>query len=223
MSCLSLRHTSLRKATSAFPSTHSITLTIQLKSSIQHHPLNPYNKAFLQATSVAAEDTNGLHNLAVYLPPKQTIHQEQLEEYYYTLGHRFIAGGYYNAKHTNWGSRLTSPRGRVLLTTLESNNFRHVSSGEPTYWATDQNKLPALVDFCVTKGIPRNFTDANSCLELSSDHSPVLVTLSTQAILRVPQPRLCNRKTDWDAFHHLLNERLLLKYPLKTTPTLQRQ
>jgi hypothetical protein len=38
---------------------------------------------------------------------------------------------------------------------------------------------------------------------------------STQAILLVPQPRLCNRKTDWDAFRYLLNERLLLNVPLK--------
>jgi hypothetical protein len=99
---------------------------------------------------------------------------------------------------------------------LEGNNFRHISSGEPTYWPTDRNKLPDLVDFCVTKGIPCNFPDAKSCLELSSDHSPVLVTLSTKSIIRVPQPRLYNRKTDWDAFRHLLNEILLLNVPLKT-------
>jgi hypothetical protein len=72
------------------------------------------------------------------------------------------------------------------------------------------------VDFCITKGIPCNFVGAKSCLELSSDHYPVLVTLSTQAILHVHQPTLCNRKMDWDAFHHLLNERLLLNVPLKT-------
>jgi endonuclease/exonuclease/phosphatase (EEP) superfamily protein YafD len=200
------------------------TAIIVLKSSIQHHLLKPYNQAFLQATSVEVEHTNGLLTIsAVYFPPKQAVHQEQLEEYYYTLGHRFIAAGDYNTKHTNWGSRLTSTRGRVLLKALQSNNFRHLSSGEPTYWQTDQNKLLDLVDFCVTKGIPCNFADAKSCLELSSDHSPVLVTLSTKAILCLPQPRLCNRKTDWDAFRHLLNERLLLNSPLKPTPTLKRQ
>jgi hypothetical protein len=190
---------------------------IILKSSIQHHPLNPYNQAFLQATSVDVKNTTGLLTIStVYLLPKHTIHQDQLEEYCYTLGHRFIACGDYNAKHANWRSRLTSPSGRVLLRTLESNNFRHLSSGEPTYWRTDLNKLPDLMDFCVTKGIPCNFVDAKSYLELSSDHSPVLVTRSTRAILRIPQPRLCNRKTDWDAFCHFLNEKLLLNVPLKT-------
>jgi hypothetical protein len=77
-------------------------------------------------------------------------------------------------------------------------------------------KLPDLVDFCVTKGIPRNFADAKSCLKLSSDHSPVHVTLSTQAILRVLQLKLCKRKIDWYAFRHLLNDRLLLNITLKT-------
>jgi hypothetical protein len=72
------------------------------------------------------------------------------------------------------------------------------------------------VNFCVTKGISCNLADAKYCLELSSDHSPILVTLSTKAILRVPQPRLCNRQTDCDAFHHLLNERLLLNVSLNT-------
>jgi hypothetical protein len=102
---------------------------------------------------------------------------------------------------------------------LESNNFRHLSR-EPTYWPTDRNKLPDLVEFCVIKGIPRNFADTKSCLEISSNHSPLLVTLLIQAILRV-QPRLCNRVTDWDVFRHLLNERLLLNVPPKTDSDIQ--
>jgi exonuclease III len=49
---------------------------IMLKSSIQYHSLNPYSQTFLQATSVAVEDTTRLLSiLAVYLPPKHTIHQ----------------------------------------------------------------------------------------------------------------------------------------------------
>jgi hypothetical protein len=86
---------------------------ILIKSSIQHHQLCNYSQDFLQATSVTTEDTAGLLTIsAVYLPPKHTVKQEQLEDYYNTLGHRFIADGDHNAKHTNWGSRLTSLRGQ---------------------------------------------------------------------------------------------------------------
>jgi hypothetical protein len=92
--------------------------------------------------------------LGVYLQAKYSVKQEQLEEFYNTLGHRFIAGGDYNAKHTDWGSRLITPRGHELLKTMERNNLKHLSTGEPTYWPSDRNNLPDLVDLCVTKGIP---------------------------------------------------------------------
>jgi hypothetical protein len=75
----------------------------------------------------------------------------------------FLAGGDYNAKHTDWGSSLTSPRGRVIAKTIERLNYRHLSSGEPAYWPTDRNKLPDLVDFCITKGISPNHVLARSC------------------------------------------------------------
>jgi hypothetical protein len=48
------------------------------------------------------EDSVGLLTiLAVYLPLKHTVEQKQLEDFYNTLGRRFIAAGDYNAKHTD--------------------------------------------------------------------------------------------------------------------------
>jgi hypothetical protein len=83
---------------------------------------------------VSVEDSVGLLTIsAVYLPPKHTVKQEQLEDFYNTLGRRFIAGGDYNAKHTDWGSRLVIPRGREVLKTMERNNLKHLSTEKPTY------------------------------------------------------------------------------------------
>jgi hypothetical protein len=42
------------------------------------------------------------------VPPKHIVKQEQLEIFYNTFGQRFIAGSDYNAKHTAWGSRVTT-------------------------------------------------------------------------------------------------------------------
>jgi hypothetical protein len=47
---------------------------------------------------------------------------------------------------------------------MESNNLKHLSMGEPTYWPSDRNKLLDLVDFCVTKGIPQDFAVAKTFL-----------------------------------------------------------
>jgi endonuclease/exonuclease/phosphatase family metal-dependent hydrolase len=151
--------------------------TILIKNSIQHNLLNPYSQDYLQATSIALEYPHGFVTIsAVYLPHKHTITHKLLTAFYATLGHRFLAGGDYNAKYTDWGSRLISPRGRGIVKTIKRHNYRHLS-GKPTYWPTDRNKLPDLVDFCITKGISPNHVFTKSCFELSSDHTPVLITL----------------------------------------------
>jgi hypothetical protein len=93
---------------------------IIIKTIIKHHLQSSYKQDFLQATSVSVEYSDeSLTISAVYLPPKHAIKQEQLEEFYNSLGHRFIAEGDYNAKDTDWGSRLILPRGREVLKTME--------------------------------------------------------------------------------------------------------
>jgi hypothetical protein len=104
---------------------------IILINSIKHHQLNNYCKNFLQATSVSLEDSVELLTiLAVYLPPRYTVKQEQLEAIYNTPGRQFIAGGDYDANHT---VRLITPKGRELFKLMERNNLKHLSTGEQTY------------------------------------------------------------------------------------------
>jgi hypothetical protein len=186
------------------------------KNSIKHHQLNNCSQDFLQATRVSVEDSVGLLTIsAVYLPPKHIAKQEQLEDFYNTLGRRFIAGGDYNTKHTYWGSGLITPRGRAVLKMMERSNLKHLSTGEPTYWPSDRNKLSDLVDFCDANGIPQGFTVAKSCFDLS-DHSPVFIMLTSHALNQEKQQSLSNRHTNCDDFRHLINQRLTLNVSLKT-------
>jgi hypothetical protein len=99
---------------------------------------------------------------------------------------------------------------------MEKLNLLHLSTGEPTYWPSDPKRLPDLLDFCVIKGIPHDSALTRSCFELSSDHSPVLISLNLRALHHAPQPTLCNRKTNWDYFRHLITTNLTLHVPLKT-------
>jgi hypothetical protein len=119
---------------------------------------------------------------AIYLPPKPTVKHGQLAAFYNNLGHRFITGGDYNAKDTAWGSRLISPCGREVLKTMEQLNLNHISAREPTYWPSNCKKLHDLLDFCITKCIPRDSALPTSCFDLSSDHSPVLITLNPSVL-----------------------------------------
>jgi hypothetical protein len=131
------------------------------------------------------EDSVGLVTiLDLYLLPRHTVQQKHFEDVYNALTWRFIEGGDYYAKYADWGSRLISFKGRELLKTMESKNLNRLSTGEPTYWPSDRNKLPDLRDFCVTKGIHQDFAVAKSCRNLSSDldHKAMLKQIWTYGI-----------------------------------------
>lgn len=194
---------------------------ILIKSSIKHYELQKYETSHLQATSVNIDDERG--NLAissVYCPPRHSNAQKQFEDFFNTLGERFIAGGDYNAKHTHWGSRLITTKGRELLRTANEHNMSFISTSNPTYWPSDPNKTPDLLDFFVVKGINENYMKVENCYELSSDHSPVILTISATFLKTNRQPSLTSRRTDWDLFREELEAKINLRIPLITSDQL---
>jgi hypothetical protein len=42
-----------------------------------------------------------------------------------------------------------------------------MSTGEPTYWPSDRNKIPDLLDFAITKGISEVLSHVESNFDLS--------------------------------------------------------
>jgi len=91
-----------------------------------------------------------------------------------------------------------------------------LSSGEPTYWPGDPNKFPDLLDFFITKGTSAHYADIVSNLDLSSDHTPVIGTISTTVVYRNPKPSLYNKHTDWEIFKENVRKNLKLDVRLKT-------
>lgn len=188
-----------------------------IRSSIKHHELAQYGTEHIQATTIAVEGKTGNFNVsAVYCPPKHKIKEEQWTHYFSTLGPRFMAGGDWNAKHPHWGSRLTSTRGRQLKLSIENNNLTTLSTAEPTHWPTDISKLPDTIDFFICKGMTQYFTSTTSCLDGSSNHTPVLLTISTILLEYEPTPKMYNKDTDWDSFGDIINRTLNLQIALKT-------
>lgn len=189
---------------------------IIIKSNLKHYEIPKYERDYLQATSIIVEDWNGpITFSAIYCPPKHTISKEKFTEFFNTLGNKFVAGGDYNAKHQQWGSRLNTTRGRELQKSMHNSNLGQISSAEPTYWPTDINKTPDLLDFCVTKNIPSQNSSARSCLDLSSDHSPVLITISSQVIIKQKQLNLTNKNTNWNIFKDLVSDTISFDISLK--------
>lgn len=180
---------------------------ILIKNGIKHYPHSRYETEHLQATCVVLEEYSGQCILsAIYCPPKYSIKQEQFTHFFKTLGDKFLVGGDYNAKHTQWGSRLTTTKGKQLFYSMQENRLNSYSTGEPTYWPTDRSKIPDLIDFCITKNIANNYISLKSCHDLSSDHSPIIALLSSEILKVQSEPRLTNKNTNWNSFRTKMNE-----------------
>lgn len=190
---------------------------ILIKNRIKHHEIEGYCKDHIQATSICLEEWNSKCIIsAVYCPPKHAIKKRDFINFFDTLGEKFIAGGDYNSKHTFWGSRLVSTKGKQLLEAINEKALDSVSTGHPTYWPSDRQKIPDLLDFFVVKGVPKSFMKPNVCYDLSSDHSPVLLTLYTESLTTENLTHLTNHKTNWLLYRKILEQNSEMKVALKT-------
>ena len=58
---------------------------------------------------------------------------------------------------------------------IRNNNLNILSTRTPTYWPTDLNKKPDLLDFAVTRELNTNKLKITRNLELNSDHTPIII------------------------------------------------
>jgi hypothetical protein len=134
--------------------------------------------------------------------PRYNIYGDQYLEFFRKLNGRFIIGGDFNAKHAHWGSRLIASKGRQLYQAGVDYGCEFVSTGKPTHWPTDPNKLPHLIQ--IDEGH-----------NLNSDHSPILLTITEYVITEAQNPILINKYLDWDYFNFLLETKIDLSVPQK--------
>lgn len=182
---------------------------ILIKNRIRHYQLDSISEKNIQATSIAVIEWNRTLNISsIYCPPNKKITEEEFSQYFKSLGTRFLAAGDFNAKSPHWGSRITTPKGKILLQSIYKNNLQALSGGRPTYWPTDRRKIPDIIDFSVLKNISLNQIKATTIDELSSDHSPTIYELSSTPLREIPPDRLTNKKTNWKRYHNLIDNQL---------------
>lgn len=190
---------------------------IIIKNNLKHYATEPFITNKIQSATLKLQVFPlPLTIAAVYSPPRHMISTEEYQEFFSSLGSHFLVAGDWNAKHTAWGSRLITSKGKNLLQAIHNHSLNYLSTGEPTYWPTDGNKIPDLLDLAITKRIPGTNCDIESSFDLSSDHSPIIITISTEVIWKETPPRLCNRQTNWAYFQEVINRTINLNLRLKT-------
>lgn len=117
-----------------------------------------------------------------------------------------------NIKHHSFGSRLTSIKGKELFNAGTDLKCNFVSGRGCTYWPSDPNKLPDLIDFFITKGISTNYYYVEYCYDLISDYNTVIMILNKLIVEKSIKITLEN--TNWVRVRKKIAETITLKVSL---------
>jgi hypothetical protein len=130
----------------------------------------------------------------------------------YVFKNCFLVGGDFNAKHPQWGFSQPNTRGRTLNRFIHDHNLKIISPPNPTYWPSHANRRPDVLDFFITT-LPSHikYTITNSS-DLSSDHTPILLTLNDTSTATKNRPTITPGKTNWKKFSQTIeNVNVLIK------------
>ena len=84
---------------------------ILIRTALQHYEAPAYQTDKTQAAIIQIKAQPWSFNIAaMYSPPRNKIEAEDYKNIFHHLANKFIAGRDWNAKHTSWGSRLTTPK-----------------------------------------------------------------------------------------------------------------
>jgi hypothetical protein len=189
-----------------------------IRSTLKHHVLQPYQTDKLQSACVSVSFSNRTITIAaLYSPPKHMLTTEEYIEFLTQLGPYFLVAGDWNAKNNRWGSRITTRKGRNLLQATLQLHINHLSTGEPTYWPSDPDKTPDVLDFALTKGIPNSKLQITSSIDLASDHTAILITMSDYPLMKETPPYLATKLTNWQIFQEIVTNNIKPALRLKTS------
>lgn len=147
---------------------------------------------------------------SVYCRPRFVLKKQEFANILSNFGSKFIVGGDFNSKHTTWGSRLCNPKGNELFNCINNMNVKVISGNEPTYWPTDPNKIPDLLDIFLYKGVNPNRMQVKNSFDLNSDHSPVILSCSAALSNNIPQ------SINYKQYKKYLEDSLSLNVSLKS-------
>ena len=186
-----------------------------IKKEISPHENIKIEEEEFQVTTVKIKTTSGIITVsAIYYPPRYNLKREDCLNLLRSFSGKFIFGRDFNSKNTILGSRLTNTKVSELCQASKMHKYEEHTTGKPTYWPTDRNKVPGLVGFFMSGNLSR-FMDVNEDFDLDSDHSPIVLILSKTIIKKEQNPTVSNKLTDWDMFRENPEKGISLRATLK--------
>jgi len=164
-------------------------IAIIMKHILRHHELSQYAADFLQATSISVSTLSfELTVYAVYSPLNITSNRSTMK-----LSSAPWAQDLWQVEtsiaKTQFGDPELLPlKVESCLTSCSNETTHSYRLAAQHIGPSDPAKQPDLLDFFVKNGISSTYFDIEPSYDLSSDHSPIIATISTSPIHASPTP-----------------------------------
>ena len=110
-----------------------------------------------------------------------------------------------NANHPLLGYQHINTKGRQIHKLIQNRTIQHTGPDFPTFYTQGRGTTP---DIILTNYRTYHNTHATPGPLTTSDHIPIIFTISTSPILIPVTPRPDFRKADWDKFQNHINNNL---------------
>ena len=136
--------------------------------------------------NIKINDNKNLNVISMYINHNININMADMDNIFINIQAPFIIGGDFNAHSMEWGCANNSPRGEVILDSLEKYNSVFLNDGSFTRIQAPPNQSSA---------IDLTITDANNAFYCNwkilnassgSDHCPIMTTVMINAAKRIP-------------------------------------
>lgn len=187
-----------------------------ISNRIEHSPLPSHRSINIQSASTTLKINSVPISIAsYYFPPGIPFPIPELIVLLQSLSHSYIIGADLNAKHQNW-SNSTNTIGRALYNLVTQKHLKVLSSTTPTYWPTHANRHPDTIDFFISSMPNRFITHVTNLTDPTSHHTPVLLHIGAQPLLKQNRPTITPGITNWNTFRDILSKKTILNIKLKS-------
>lgn len=165
---------------------------------------------------VRVKTTTGPINIATtYLPPRRPyLPYPDIHKLMYSNDPTYIIADF-NAKHIFLGNRTSNEVGKGLNIFYQNNKLIHLGPNFPTFFNINSASTPDLV-LCNNKTFHNHKIEQGPLS--SSDHLPIILTITSKAITEAVPPRLLMTNTNWDNFRKTVEEKLLVQTEEREEP-----
>jgi len=167
-------------------------------------------------SSTTINISTGQHTIrvsSVYKSPNQPLIEEDIEKLIDCDW--FIAAGDLNSKHPLWNSRCSNTAGNILYRHVQNSDYSIISPDSPTHFPSAVGHRPDVLDIALIR-LPHQLTEISNLNELSSDHNPILLTITDSPITTTPP--LAKRRVNWKTFTPTLEKQITsIDLPINTS------